>query len=91
MKYKHFNELGVSVLNDAAIPVYKRHDNLEEYLDGGYMMVVKPTEKDLERYPSKNPQTIKNHLNNAVYVKATEAGKAAFIVACDIERTNQHV
>ena len=83
MEYKHYDELGISVLHDIAIPVYKRHDNLDEYLKHGYMTVVTPTEKDLERYPSKNPQTIKNHLNNAVYVKATAVGKAAFIVACD--------
>lgn len=35
------------------------------------MEVVKPTTKDLEYHPSANPQTIQNHLNNAVYIKAT--------------------
>jgi hypothetical protein len=77
MKYKHWDELKASVLGDVAIPVYKRHQNLDEYLDGGLMEIVEPTEKDLARYPSKNPQTIANHLRNAVYVKATASGKAA--------------
>ena len=81
MKYKHMDELKISVLHDVAIPVYKRHGNLDEYLEGGYMAIVDPTEKDLARYPSKDPQTIQNHLRNAVYVKATAAGKAA----CDVK------
>lgn len=43
------------------------------------MEVVKPTAKDLEYYPSTNPQTIQNHLNNAVYVKATAKGKEVIL------------
>nr|DAV34458.1 MAG TPA: hypothetical protein [Caudoviricetes sp.] len=82
MKYKHMNELKTSIQYDVAIPVYKRHDNLDEYLAYGYMVVVEPTEKELVRYPSKNPRTIQNHLQNAIYVKATDAGKAA----CDIKK-----
>ena len=81
MNYKHWDELKTSILHDVAIPVYKRHGDLSEYLEGGYMTIVEPTEKDLARYPSKNPQTIANHLRNAVYVKATEIGKAA----CDVK------
>lgn len=81
MNYRHWGGLKASVLGDVAIPVYKRHQNLDEYLEGGLMEIVEPTEKDLARYPSKNPQTIANHLRNAVYVKATAAGKAA----CDVK------
>ena len=73
--FKHYDELFASVNEDRAIPVYKRHDNLSEYLEDGLMEVCKPTAKDLEYYPSSNPQTIQNHLNNAVYVKATAKGK----------------
>lgn len=73
--FKHYDELFASVNEDRAIPVYKRHYNLSEYLEGGLMEVCKPTAKDLEYYPSTNPQTIQNHLNNAVYVKATAKGK----------------
>lgn len=75
MKFKHHKDLFISVNENRAIPVYKRHDNLSEYLEGGLMEVVQPTAKDLEYYPSTNPQTIQNHLNNAVYVKATAKGK----------------
>lgn len=73
--FKHYDELFKSVNENRAIPVYKRHDNLSEYLESGLMGAVKPTAKDLEYYPSTNPQTIQNHLNNAVYVKATTKGK----------------
>lgn len=73
--FKHYDELFISVNENRAIPVYKRHYNLNEYLEGDLMEVVKPTPKDLEYYPSTNPQTIRNHLNNAVYVKATAKGK----------------
>lgn len=77
--FKHYDELFISVNEDMAIPVYKRHDNLSEYLGGGLMEAVKPTAKDLEHYPSTNPQTIQNHLNNAVYVKATAKGKEVIL------------
>lgn len=77
--FKHYDELFISVNEDRAIPVYKRHDNLSEYLEGGLMEAVKPTAKDLEHYPSTNPQTIQNHLNNAVYVKATAKGKEVIL------------
>lgn len=73
--YKHYDDLIISVSHNRAIPVYKRHYNLSEYLEGGLMEVVKPTDKDLEDLPFTNPQTIKHHLNNAVYVKATAAGE----------------
>lgn len=73
--FKHHKDLFISVNENRAIPVYKRYDNLSEYLKGDLMEVVQPTAKDLEYYPSTNPQTIKNHLNNAVYVKATAKGK----------------
>ena len=43
------------------------------------MEVCKPTAKDLEYYPSTNPQTIAHHLNNAVYVKATAKGKEVIL------------
>lgn len=86
MEYKHMDELKTSILHDVAIPVYKRHGDLDEYPEGSYMAVVEPTEKDLGRYPSKNPQTIKNHLNNAVYVKAIGIGIAAFIAADNIKK-----
>lgn len=75
--YKHYDDLIISVCHKRAIPVYKRHDNLSEYLDGGLMEVCKPTDKDLEYLPFRNPQTIRNHLNNAVYVKATVKGEMA--------------
>lgn len=73
--FKHYKDLFISVNENRAIPVYKRHDNLSEYLKGDLMEVVQPTAKDLEYYPSTNPQIIKNHLNNAVYLKATAKGK----------------
>jgi hypothetical protein len=73
--FKHYKDLFISVNENRAIPVYKRHENLSEYLEGDLMEVCKPTAKDLEYYPSTNPQTIQNHLNNAVYVKATAKGK----------------
>ncbi len=73
--FKHYKDLFISVNENRAIPVYKRHENLSEYLEGDLMEVCKPTAKDLEYYPSTNPQTIQNHLNNAVYVKATPKGK----------------
>ncbi len=79
MEYKHYDELFKSVNENRAIPVYKRHDNLPEYLEGDLMEVVQPTAKDLEYYPSTNPQTIKNHLHNAVYVKATAKGKEVIL------------
>lgn len=79
MKFKHYDELFKSVNENRAIPVYKRHDNLSEYLEGDLMEVVKPTAKDLEYYPSTNLQTIKHHLNNAVYVKATAKGKEVIL------------
>lgn len=79
MKFKHYDELFKSVNENRAIPAYKRHDNLSEYLEGDLMEVVQPTDKDLEYYPSTNPQTIKNHLNNAVYVKATAKGKEVIL------------
>ena len=72
--YKHYDDLIISVSYNWAIPVYKRYENLPEYLEGGLMEVVKPADKDLERLPFTNPQTIQHHLNNAVYVKATAAG-----------------
>lgn len=77
--FKHYKELFISVNENRAIPVYKRHDNLSEYLEGGLMEVVQATAKDLEYYPSTNPQTIKHHLNNAVYVKATAKGKEVIL------------
>nr|DAR38862.1 MAG TPA: hypothetical protein [Caudoviricetes sp.] len=72
--YKHYDDLIISVCQNRAIPVYKRYENLFEYLEGGLMEIVKPTAKDLAYLPFRNPQTIQNHLNNAVYVKATAAG-----------------
>lgn len=62
MEYKHWKELETSVSDNRAIPVYKRHDTLSEYLKGGLMEIVKPMAKDLGYYPSTNPQTIENHL-----------------------------
>ena len=73
--FKHYKDLFISVNENRAIPVYKRHGNLSEYLEGDLMEVVRPTPKDLEYYPSTNPHTIQNHLNNAVCVKATARGK----------------
>lgn len=73
--YKHYDDLIIAVCQNRAIPVYKRHDNLHEYLEGGMMEVVKPTGKDLEYLPSKKPEFIQHHLNNAVYVKATDEGE----------------
>nr|DAL48012.1 MAG TPA_asm: hypothetical protein [Caudoviricetes sp.] len=75
MEYKHYDDLIIAVCQNRAIPVYKRHDNLPEYLEGGLMEVVQPTAKDLEYLPSKKPEFIKHHLNNAVYVKATAKGE----------------
>lgn len=75
MEYKHYDDLIIAVCQNRAIPVYKRHDNLDEYLEGGMMEVVQPTKEDLDYFPAKNPQIIKNHLNNAVYVKATAKGE----------------
>lgn len=57
--FKHYDELFISVNENRAIPVYKRHDNLSEYLEGGLMEVCKPTAKDLEHYPSKQRQRLK--------------------------------
>ena len=33
MKFKHYDELFKSVNENRAIPVYKRYDNLSEYLE----------------------------------------------------------
>ena len=75
MNFKHYDELFKSVNENRAIPVYKRYYNLSEYLEGGLMEVVKPTPKDLEYYPSTNPQTIKHHLNNAVLCQSDGKGQ----------------
>lgn len=77
--FKHYDELFISVNENRAIPVYKRHDNLSEFLEDELMEVCKPTAKDLQYYPSTNPKTIRNHLNNAVYVKATAKGKEVIL------------
>ena len=46
--FKHYKDLFISVNEDRAIPVYKRHENLSEYLEGDLMEVCKPTAKDLK-------------------------------------------
>lgn len=37
--FKHYKDLFISVNENRAIPVYKRHENLSEYLEGALMEV----------------------------------------------------
>ena len=46
--FKHYDELFASVNEDRAIPVYRRHDNLSEYLEDGLMEVVQATAQKLK-------------------------------------------